>query len=123
MRLVAAATNIFVYHGELLIATDRDKIKAIRGIGRKVAGSAGPSRAHGGGVHGVAAPRRTKATEQVAGDADDDEDMDVDPLTGEATDTSGSWNIVWDLQSTHSTKMARQHYPSTSGFLASSSAR
>ncbi|EFZ03304.2 DNA helicase, ATP-dependent, RecQ type [Metarhizium robertsii ARSEF 23] len=34
----------------------------------------------------------------------------MDQMTGEALDVRGSWNIVWDLQSTHSTKMARLHY-------------
>lgn len=54
---------------------------------------------------------------QAAGEADDDdEDIDVNPLTGEVTDTSGSWDIIWDLQSTHLTKMARQHCAVHVGF-------
>ncbi|KAJ9130101.1 DEAD-like helicases superfamily protein [Pleurostoma richardsiae] len=30
-------------------------------------------------------------------DADEDDNVDVDPLTGEAVDVGGGWNIVWDL--------------------------
>lgn len=52
-------------------------------------------------------------------EADDEaDDFDVDPLTGEPVETGGgSWNIVWDLQATHSTKVARQHYAVHVGFL------
>ncbi|KID81895.1 recQ family helicase [Metarhizium guizhouense ARSEF 977] len=46
----------------------------------------------------------------MAGDDEDEEGIEMDQMTGEALDVRGSWNIVWDLQSTHSTKMARLHY-------------
>lgn len=46
----------------------------------------------------------------MAGDDEDEEGIEMDQITGEALDVRGSWNIVWDLQSTHSTKMARLHY-------------
>jgi hypothetical protein len=58
-----------------------------------------------------------RKVEQAAGEADDDDDIDVDPLTGEVADTSSSWNIIWDLQSTHSIKIARQHYAVHVGFI------
>ncbi|KAK5994713.1 ATP-dependent DNA helicase tlh2-like protein [Cladobotryum mycophilum] len=51
-----------------------------------------------------------KQVDGMAGDDDDEDGIEVDPMTGEAADVRGSWNIVWDLQSTHGTKMARQHY-------------
>lgn len=38
------------------------------------------------------------------------EGFEVDELSGELLHVGGSWNIVWDLQSTHSTRTARQHY-------------
>ena len=41
---------------------------------------------------------------------DNDDNVDIDPVTGEPVDCGGSWNIVWDLQSTHGTRVARQHY-------------
>ncbi|GAA3332221.1 hypothetical protein GCM10020331_091580 [Ectobacillus funiculus] len=34
-------------------------------------------------------------------DEDEDDNIDIDPTTGEPVDCGGSWNIVWDLQSTH----------------------
>lgn len=48
--------------------------------------------------------------EARAEDGDDDDDVDVDPMTGEPIDCGGSWHIVWDLQATHGTKVAMQHY-------------
>ena len=30
-------------------------------------------------------------------DEDKDNNIDVDPATGESVDCSGSWNIIWDL--------------------------
>jgi hypothetical protein len=33
--------------------------------------------------------------------------VDVDPTTGEPIDCGGSWNILWDLQATHGTRIAR----------------
>ncbi|KJZ69995.1 hypothetical protein HIM_10606 [Hirsutella minnesotensis 3608] len=53
--------------------------------------------------------RQTEA-QMEDGDRDEDDDVDIDPLTGEPIDCGGSWNIVWDLQSTHGTLVARQHY-------------
>ena len=43
-------------------------------------------------------------------DEDDDDGIEVDELSGEVIYVGGSWNMVWDLQSTHSTRTARQHY-------------
>ncbi|KAK4205950.1 hypothetical protein QBC37DRAFT_462707, partial [Rhypophila decipiens] len=48
--------------------------------------------------------------ETELGEDEADETLDVDPLTGETVDCQGTWNIVWDLQSTHGTRVARQHY-------------
>ncbi|KAF4340723.1 recq family helicase [Fusarium beomiforme] len=39
------------------------------------------------------------------------DNKDVEPV-----DCGGSWNIVWDLQSTHGTRIARQHYAVYIGF-------
>lgn len=60
-----------------------------------------------------------RKVEQAAGEEEDEDGLEVDPLTGEVSAVSGSWNIVWDLQSTHSTKMARQHYAVHVGFIGS----
>ncbi|EXK23309.1 hypothetical protein FOPG_20056 [Fusarium oxysporum f. sp. conglutinans race 2 54008] len=49
-------------------------------------------------------------------DEDEDENVEIDPITGEPVDCGGSWNIVWDLQSTHGTRIARQHYAVHIGF-------
>ncbi|KAK7582804.1 hypothetical protein V3481_012103 [Fusarium oxysporum f. sp. vasinfectum] len=49
-------------------------------------------------------------------DEDEDDNIEVDPITGEPVDCGGSWNIVWDLQSTHGTRIARQHYAVHIGF-------
>lgn len=43
-------------------------------------------------------------------DDDKDEGIEIDELSGEVLHVGGSWNIVWDLQSTHSTRTARQCY-------------
>lgn len=48
---------------------------------------------------------------------DDDEGLEVDPATGEAMLFDGSWNVVWDLQATHGTRIARQHYGVHVAFL------
>ena len=173
--------NVYVYGGQVMLVTDRDKMKAIRDIGRKVARflperigrmllayilwvlpaerllrrqcglplpadkdlaylwrdgntgawdssrlSAALGRVLQAGV-GVAAGvmryrqvaiemgRQIKGIvvrQQDAADEadDDDEGLEVDPATGEAVLLDGSWNVVWDLQATHSTQIARQHY-------------
>ncbi|GJN70068.1 hypothetical protein PLICBS_004120 [Purpureocillium lilacinum] len=44
------------------------------------------------------------------GEEDEEDNIDIDPVTGEPIDCGGSWHIVWDLQSTHGTRIARQHY-------------
>lgn len=49
-------------------------------------------------------------------DEDDEDNVEVDPITGQAVDCGGSWNIVWDIQSTHGTRIARQHYGVHIGF-------
>ncbi|KAK7398057.1 hypothetical protein QQX98_012565 [Neonectria punicea] len=46
----------------------------------------------------------------IEDNSDEDAEIEVDPMTGEPVDCSGSWNIVWDLQATHRIKIARQHY-------------
>ncbi|KID81130.1 recQ family helicase [Metarhizium guizhouense ARSEF 977] len=45
---------------------------------------------------------------RIEGDGRDG--IGMDELSGEVLHIGGSWNIVWDLQSTHGTKTARQHY-------------
>ncbi len=174
--------NIFIYDGQVMIITDRDKMKAIRDHGRKVArflperirrmmvayiawllpaervlrqkckqplpqekcheylwrdGSSsrwntdqlsstmirlmqadlklklGTKRYRimaiefGRKIQGLT----MKQTDAEGGDDDDDESgIEYDPISGEPIDVRGSWNIVWDLQSTHSTRMARLGY-------------
>jgi hypothetical protein len=49
-------------------------------------------------------------------DEDEDDNVDIDPTIGELVDCGGSWNIVWDLQSTHGTWIARQYYAVHIGF-------
>lgn len=59
-----------------------------------------------------------RKAEQATGEVDDEEeDIEVDPLTGEVTDTSGCRNIIWDVQSGHSTLIPRQHYAAQNGFI------
>lgn len=42
---------------------------------------------------------------------DDNRDgIEMDELSGEVLYVGGSWNIIWDLQSTHGTRTARQSY-------------
>lgn len=36
-------------------------------------------------------------------DGDDEDEVEVDALTGEPVDYGGSWNIMWDTQATHAT--------------------
>ena len=174
--------NVFVLDGQVMLVTDRDKAKAIRDNGRKVArflperigkmmvayvawllpfeqmlrsecklpeardemleflwrdgssklwdtdrlsGILGRATQAGTGVRIGTARYRVVAielgrriqglamrqAESRIGDEDDGEEhIDIDPVTGESVDCRGSWNIVWDLQSTHGTKIARQHY-------------
>lgn len=173
--------NVFLYDGQVMLVTDRDKMKAIRGTGRVVArflpdrigrmmvayiawllpaertlrrkcklpepreecleflwrnGNSkcwGTERLSsimtrmlqgdikmrlGVGRYRVMAiefGRRIrglviKQIDGMAGDDEDEEGLEMDQMTGEVLDVRGSWNIVWDLQSTHSTKMARLHY-------------
>lgn len=179
--------NLFVLDGQVMIVTDRDKMKALRDNGRKVARflpdhigrmmvayiawllpfermlrrhcklpephgeqlehlwrdgdsrvwetaqlSAAMARMlqSGTGVRiGVARYRpiaieigrrirglAMRQAEASAGDDDGDDDVDIDPLTGEPVDVGGSWNIIWDLQATHGTRVARQHYAVHIGF-------
>ncbi|RSL86277.1 hypothetical protein CDV31_016422, partial [Fusarium ambrosium] len=179
--------NVFVMEGQVMIVTDRDKMKAIRDNGRKVARFVPDKIGHmivayiswlipaervlrrecklaeprgeqleymwrdgssrvwdterlsrklarvmkaGTGVSiGVGRYRavaiemgrriRGLVTKQLEGrmeDEDDDDNIEVDPITGEPIDCGGSWNIVWDLQSTHGTRIARQHYAVHIGF-------
>lgn len=53
---------------------------------------------------------------QMDDDGGDDDDVEVDPVTGEPVHCGGSWNIVWDLASTHGSRVARQHYAVHIGF-------
>ncbi|EYB28035.1 hypothetical protein FG05_30289 [Fusarium graminearum] len=179
--------NIFILDGQVMIVTDRDKMKAIRDIGRKVArfmpdrigriivayiawllptervlrrecqlaeplgeqleymwrdGSssvwetdrlsrqlgrvmqAGTGVRLGTGRYRVIAIEmgrkiRGLVIKQLEGkmdDEDDDDTIEIDQITGEPVDCGGSWNIVWDLQSTHGTRIARQHYAVHIGF-------
>lgn len=179
--------NVFIQDGQVMIVTDRDKMKAIRENGRKVArfmpdaigrimvayivwaipterallaesglpepqgeqlefmwrhGSHavwGTDRASrilanlmlaGTGVRiGIGRYRaitielgrriRGLVSQQAETQIDDDsnnDNVEIDAVTGEAVDYSGSWNIVWDLQATHGTKIARQHYAVHVGF-------
>ncbi|KAK2684833.1 hypothetical protein QWA68_016741 [Fusarium oxysporum] len=179
--------NIFVLDGQVMIVTDRDKMKAIRDNGRKVARFLpdpigrmivayiiwlipaervlrrecqlteprgdqleymwrdGGSRVWdterlsrklarvmqaGTGVRiGVGRYRAitVEIGQRIQGlvmrqldsqmeDEDEDDNIEVDPMTGEPVDCGGSWNIVWDLQSTHGTRIARQHYAVHIGF-------
>ncbi|KID81227.1 recQ family helicase [Metarhizium guizhouense ARSEF 977] len=173
--------NIVLYDGQVMIITDRDKMKAIRDMGRKVArflpdrlgrmmvayiawllpaeelltSMAGMEQPredsyeyvwrHGnskrwdsdrlsaimarmlqastgvrlgiGRYRAVAIEMGRKIRglvirqiDQSAGDSMDDDDIEVDPISGEAMHVGGSWNIIWDLQGTHGTAIARQHY-------------
>ncbi|OAA73184.1 recQ family helicase [Cordyceps fumosorosea ARSEF 2679] len=51
-----------------------------------------------------------KQVESQAGEADDGEELEIDDFTGEVIRYQGGYNIVWDLQGTHGTKIARQGY-------------
>jgi superfamily II DNA or RNA helicase len=41
---------------------------------------------------------------------DSREGIEMDELSGEVLQVGGSWNVIWDLQSTHGTRTARQNY-------------
>ncbi|KAL7940041.1 hypothetical protein V8C42DRAFT_349789 [Trichoderma barbatum] len=45
---------------------------------------------------------------RIEGDSRDG--IEIDELSGEVLNIGGSWNVIWDLQSTHGTKTARQSY-------------
>lgn len=51
-----------------------------------------------------------KQVELRKDEAEDYDDIDVDPMTGEPMECGGSWGIVFDFQSTHGTAIAEQHY-------------
>ncbi|KAI3572913.1 hypothetical protein IWW34DRAFT_837925 [Fusarium oxysporum f. sp. albedinis] len=178
--------NIFILDGQVMIVTDRDKMKAIRDNGRKVARfvpdrigrmivayiawllptervlrrecqlaeprgeqleymwrdgcssvwetdrlsrQLGRVTQAGTGVRlGVGRYRaiaiemgrriRGLVMKQLEGkmDDEDEDNIEIDQITGEPVDCGGSWNIVWDLQSTHGTRIARQHYAVHIGF-------
>lgn len=58
-------------------------------------------------------------TKQLKGrmeDKDDNNNIKVNLIIGKPIDCRGSWNIVWDLQSTHRTYIIRQHYAVYIGF-------
>ncbi|KAL9563895.1 hypothetical protein ACKAV7_011930 [Fusarium commune] len=57
-----------------------------------------------------------KQLEGKMDDEDEDDNIEIDQITGEPVDCGGSWNIVWDLQSMHGTRIARQHYAVHIGF-------
>ncbi|KAL9571865.1 hypothetical protein ACKAV7_003854 [Fusarium commune] len=57
-----------------------------------------------------------KQLEGKMDDEDEDDNIEIDQITGEPVDCGGSWNIVWDLQSTHGIRIARQHYAIHIGF-------
>lgn len=181
--------NMFVLDGQVLLVTDRDKVKAMRDNGRKVARFLPPRIGKmmvayvawllpfermlrrrctlpeppedmlefmwrdgysarlweterlssalarimqaGTGVRITVARYRPIAIEmgrrirglvmaqveaRVEDGGDDDDDVDADPITGEPVYCGGSWHIVWDLQATHGTKVARQHYAVQIGY-------
>ncbi|KAI7759412.1 hypothetical protein LZL87_014313 [Fusarium oxysporum] len=62
-----------------------------------------------------------KQLEGKMDDEDEDDNIEIDQITGEPVDCGGSWNIVWDLQLTHGTRIARQHYAVYIGFPEESS--
>ena len=45
-----------------------------------------------------------------------DDDVEVDPVTGEPVHCGGSWKMVWDLASRHGSRVAQQHYAVHIGF-------
>ncbi len=51
-----------------------------------------------------------KQVESQAGEAEDGDELEIDDITGEVIHYQGGYNIVWDLQGTHGTKIARQGY-------------
>ena len=57
-----------------------------------------------------------KQLEGKMNDKDKDDNIEIDQITGEPVDCRGSWNIMQDLQSTHRTRIARQHYAMHIGF-------
>lgn len=90
-RLSSIMTRLLQAEIKMRLGVGRYRVMAIE-LGRKIRGLV------------------IKQVEGMAGDDDDEDGMEMDQITGEALDVRGSWNIVWDLQSTHSTKMARLHY-------------
>ncbi|KAK7947162.1 uncharacterized protein PG986_011483 [Apiospora aurea] len=156
--------NVFVLDGEVMLVTDRDKNKAIRGIGRKVArflparlgkmmvaGRRRRSPRYSGGTGGWGAWQTAELSKQLvrvtgqhvgvelsvadyrhvaielgrtvrglvvrqlevdlAGDDDRGGDGATveDAATGEAR-KGARFESVWDLQATHGSAVARQHY-------------
>jgi hypothetical protein len=53
---------------------------------------------------------------RIVDEDDDDDNVEVDLTIGNPVNCGGSWNIVWDLQSTHGIRIARQHYVVYIGF-------
>ena len=70
-------------------------------------------------VHVVRQQIRGFAVRQVKasiGEDDDEDEVELDPVTGEPIDYGGgSWDVIWDLQATHRTRIAQQHYAVYSG--------
>ncbi|KAL6788920.1 P-loop containing nucleoside triphosphate hydrolase protein [Trichoderma sp. SZMC 28013] len=127
--------NCFLCDGSVIIVTDRDKAKSIRDMGQRVArlvpDDMGRVSSHTSrdccrqksfwsrkrqGVHVAARPGGAVEDGLVMEEmekriADDNRDgVEIDELSGEVLNVGGSWNVVWDLQSTHGTKTARHNY-------------
>ncbi|KAF3761218.1 hypothetical protein M406DRAFT_75957 [Cryphonectria parasitica EP155] len=126
--------NVFVLNSQVMLVTDCDKMKALCNHGRKVARFLldQVGRMASTGVRmGIARYRliaiemkqriRGLAMQQAKAqieEMNENNNIDVNPLTGEPMDIGGSWNIVWDLQAMHSIKIAQQHYAVHIEFLS-----
>ncbi|KAF3769392.1 P-loop containing nucleoside triphosphate hydrolase protein [Cryphonectria parasitica EP155] len=131
--------NVFVLDSQVMLVTDCDKMKALCNYGRKVAcfllDQVGRMVVAyiawllpGEGMlrhEYKLIELQGKQLEYMWADGDSRR-WNTDRLSvllarvmqaGELVDVGGSWNIVWDLQAMHSTKIARQHYAVHIGFL------
>ncbi|KAF4420589.1 ATP-dependent DNA helicase PIF1, partial [Fusarium austroafricanum] len=87
--------NVFVFDGQVVLITDQDKSKGLNGKqGRKI----------GRQIKGLI----VQQVELEAAVADSDDEA-ADPLTGEAR-RQPKVEYVWDIQATHGSRIARNHY-------------
>lgn len=49
-------------------------------------------------------------------DKGNNNNIEVDSITGKLINCRGSWNIIWDLQLMYRTRIARQYYTIYIGF-------